>query len=96
MYPLKKQPRRFVFGALDRIVIRNREYRWVSTDDFGHALTPVLGLGEPISEGFSHEDLDVLAEKGGLQHDLHYYDEARALTRLRNGGAISLFDLSPS
>lgn len=96
MYPLKKQPRRFVFGALDRIVIRNREYRWVSTDDFGHALSPVLGPGEPISEGFSHEDLDMLAEKGVLQHDLHYYDEARALTRLRNGGAISLFDLSPS
>lgn len=96
MYPLKKQPRRFVFGALDRIVIRNREYRWVSTDEFGHVLSPVLGPGEPISEGFSHEDLDTLAEKGVLQHDLHYYDEARALTRLRNGGAISLFDLPPS
>jgi|GEM_PF-5812995 putative transposase len=96
MYPLKKQPRHFAFGALDRIVIRNREYRWVSTDEFGHVLSPVLGLGEPISECFSHEDLDVLAEKGVLQHDLHYYDEARALTRLRNGGAICLFDLSPS
>ncbi|MFK4724623.1 putative transposase [Bradyrhizobium niftali] len=96
MYPLKKQPRRFVFGALDRIIIRNREYRWVSTDNFGHALFPVLGPGEPISEGFSHEDLDTLAEKGLLQHDLHYYDEGRALTRLRNGGAICLFDVSPS
>lgn len=96
MYPLKKQPRRFAFGPLDRIVIRAREYRWVSSDQFGHVLSPVLGTNAPISEGFSHEDLDLLAAKGDLQHDSHYYDEARALTRLKNGGAICLFDLSPT
>lgn len=96
MYPLKKQPRRFAFASLDRILIRSREYRCVSSDEFGHVLSPVLGVGEPINEGFSHEDLDRLAEKGELQHDPRYYDEARALTRLKNGGAICLFDLSPS
>lgn len=90
----QKQPRRFVFGPLDRIVIRGREYRWISTDEFGHVLTPVLGM-QPLSEGFSHAELDELAERGELQHDIRFYDEAKALTRLKNGGALSLFDLSP-
>lgn len=96
MYAFKKQPRRFAFGPLDRIIIRYREYRWISSNDSGHVLTPILGAGEPIAEGFSHEDLDEIAEKGELQHEPRYYEEGRALTRLKNGGAISLFDLTPS
>ncbi|MET4085623.1 Mu transposase C-terminal domain-containing protein [Bradyrhizobium sp. S3.5.5] len=95
MYAFKKQPRRFAFGPLDRIIIRYREYRWVSSDEFGHVLSPMLGVGEPISEGFSHEYLDEIVEKGELKHEPSYYEESRALTRLKNGGAISLFDLSP-
>ncbi|WP_316224521.1 Mu transposase C-terminal domain-containing protein [Bradyrhizobium sp. SZCCHNR2031] len=96
MYAFKQSPpRRFAFGPLDRIIIRAREYRWVSSDEYGHALTPVLGIGQPISESFSHQELDEIARKDQLQHDVRFYDEAKAMTRLKNGGAISLFDLAP-
>lgn len=96
MYAFKQTPpRRFAFGPLDRIIIRAREYRWVSSDQHGHVLMPVLGIGQPINEGFSHEELDELADKDQLQHDIRFYDQTKAMTRLKNGGAISLFDLAP-
>ncbi|MCC8944190.1 DDE-type integrase/transposase/recombinase [Bradyrhizobium sp. Arg62] len=95
MYAFKGNPlRRFNFGPLDRIIIRSREYRWVSSDKFGHVLTPALGIGQPITEGFSHEELDELVTKDQLAHDIRFYDQAKSMTRLKNGGAISLFDLS--
>jgi putative transposase len=95
MYAFKQTPpRRFAFGPLDRIIIRAREYRWVSSDEHGHVLTPILGIGEPIAEGFSHSELDELAGRDQLRHDIRYYDEAKATIRLKNGGPISLFDLS--
>lgn len=94
MYAFKKAPRRFHFGPLDRIIIHSREYQWVSSDEFGHVLTPTLGLGQPISEGFSHDALDELAGTDQLQHDIRFYDQAKSMTRLKNGGVISLFDLS--
>ncbi|WFU53643.1 hypothetical protein QA639_28815 [Bradyrhizobium pachyrhizi] len=62
MYVFKQDPpRRFDFGPLDRIIIRSREYRWVSSDEFGYVLTPALGIGQPIPDGFSHKELDELA-----------------------------------
>lgn len=95
MYAFKETPpRRFDFGPLDRIIIRSREYRWVSSDEFGHVLSPALEIGHPIAEAFSHEELDELAKKDQLAHDVRFYDQAKSLTRLKNGGAISLFDLS--
>ena len=62
-----------------------REYRWISSDASGHVLSPILGTGEPIAESFSHEDLDEIAEKGELGHEPSYYEESRALTRLKTG-----------
>ncbi|WP_159450432.1 Mu transposase C-terminal domain-containing protein [Bradyrhizobium mercantei] len=95
MYAFKKTPpRRFAFGPLDRIVLRSREYRWSSSDEFGHVLIATLAVGEPVPEGFSHEELEEIAAKGQLHHDVRYYDQAKTMTRLKNGGAISLFDLS--
>lgn len=87
-------PRRFAFEALDRIRIKGREYRWLSGDDFGHSLEPMLTLGQPVAEGFSHEDLDELARNDQLQHDVRYYEEAKAKTRLK-AGVPSLFYLDP-
>ncbi|QRI72609.1 DDE-type integrase/transposase/recombinase [Bradyrhizobium sp. PSBB068] len=95
MYAFKKKARRFVFGPLDRIIVKGREYRWLETDEHGHVLTPVSGVGQPVSEGFTHEELDELAEHDEMQHEIGYYEQARANTRLRNGGMTSLFHLSP-
>jgi putative transposase len=95
MHAFKQNTRRFAFEPLDRITIKRREYRWISSDEFGHVLEPVLSLGQPIAEAFSHQELDDLARLDQLQHDVRYYDEAKAMTRLKAGGAISLFHLSP-
>jgi putative transposase len=86
--------RRFAFEPLDRIVIKHREYRWISGDEFGHVLEPMLSLGQPITEAFSHQQLDDFERLDQLQHDVRYYDEAKAMARLKAGGATSLFHLS--
>jgi putative transposase len=89
-------PRRFIFGPLDRITIKGREYRWLESNDWGHSCAPVSSLGQPVAEVFSHEELEEFAKRGELQHDIRFYDTAKVMTRLRNGGACSLFDLQPN
>jgi putative transposase len=54
----------------------------------------VLSNGQPITEIFSHQELDDLDRLDHLQHDVRYYDEAKAMARLKAGGATSLFHLS--
>ncbi|WP_441255781.1 Mu transposase C-terminal domain-containing protein [Tardiphaga sp. 285_C5_N1_2] len=94
MHAFKEKPRRFVFDPLDRITIKGRDYRWLESDDYGHSLTPVITLGQPVVEGFSHKDLDELSRNDQLQHEVRFYDEVKARTRLRTR-ALSLFQLAP-
>ena len=97
MYAFKNPPprtRRFAFGPLDRITIRDREYRWHQSDEAGHLLIPVTGVDDAVPEGFLHSDLDALALKGELLHEADFYDEKRSLLRMKSSGANALFDLS--
>lgn len=95
MYASKQNPpRRFDFGPLDLITIKGREYRWIEGEDFGHSLMPVLSLGQPVEEAFSHIELDELSRSDQLQHEIRYYDEAKSKTRLK-ARARSLFQLDP-
>lgn len=88
-------PRRFIFGPLDRIIIKGREYRWLESNDWGHSCTAASTIEQPAAEGFSHEELEELAGRGELQHDIRFYDTTKVMIRLRNGGARSLFELQP-
>ncbi|MEI9923439.1 MAG: Mu transposase C-terminal domain-containing protein [Bradyrhizobium sp.] len=94
MFSMKPKCARLVLGPLDKITIKGRDYRWQSSDEFGHVLLPTQSLGQPVAEGFSDEELNDLLSKDQFQHEVFYYDEAKVRARLRAGGAISLFQLT--
>jgi putative transposase len=89
-----RRNRRFVIGALDRIVLRGREYRWDKTEESGHFLFAVHAPGEQIVEGFSHAELDEAHRNDEFSVDPGFYSEAKIRSRWLAAGAISLMDLT--
>jgi putative transposase len=92
----KKYTRRLSIGPLDKIVIKGREMRWESSDEFGHILFAAHSIGAPVSEGFTHDMLEEFDQADQFEFDPGYHSEQRIRARWMSGGTDYLYNLDPS